>query len=42
MLSLLARIVDRLRPRDGWAPLLLTLVALLCLPAALIQQSDAA
>ena len=42
MAALLARIVNRLRPRDGWAPFLLTLVALLCLPAALIQQSSGA
>ena len=42
MASLLARIVNRLRPRDGWAPFLLTLVALLCLPAVLIQQGSGA
>ena len=40
MASLLARIVNRLRPRDGWGPFLLTLVALLCLPAILIQQGS--
>ena len=35
MPSLLARTINWLRPRDGWAPFLLTLTALLCQPAAL-------
>jgi transglutaminase-like putative cysteine protease len=42
MAALFGRIFNRLRPRDGWAPFLLTLVALLCLPAALIQQGNGA
>jgi transglutaminase-like putative cysteine protease len=40
MASLLARLISRFRPRDGWLPLLLILTALLCLPAALSVQGD--
>ena len=39
MLSLLIRAVNRCRPRDGWALLLLSLTALLCPAGALIATS---
>ncbi len=40
MAPFLVQVLNRLRPRDGWAPLLLTLIALLCPPAALLTDSD--
>ncbi|NIV33458.1 MAG: hypothetical protein GWN58_29625, partial [Anaerolineae bacterium] len=40
MPSLLAKVINWLRPRDGWAPFLLTLAALLCQPAALSAGGD--
>jgi transglutaminase-like putative cysteine protease len=36
------RLARRFRPREGWAPLLLALVALLCPPAALLALGDEA
>jgi transglutaminase-like putative cysteine protease len=42
MPSLLAAIVNRIRPSDGWATFLLSLGALLCLPAALMAQGNGA
>ena len=35
MAEILAWLLNRLRPREGWPPFLLTLIAVLCLPAAL-------
>jgi transglutaminase-like putative cysteine protease len=35
MVEILAWLVNRLRPREGWPPFLLVLIAVLCLPAAL-------
>ncbi len=40
MATLLARLINRLRPRDGWLPFLLTLVVLLCVPGALSVQGE--
>jgi transglutaminase-like putative cysteine protease len=40
MISLLLRLLHRWRPREGWAPLLLLVVAVLCLPAALYEERD--
>ncbi len=40
MATLLARLVHRLRPHEGWLPFLLTLVVLLCMPGALSMQGD--
>ncbi|MBC8448799.1 MAG: transglutaminase domain-containing protein [Chloroflexi bacterium] len=37
MLPLLLRLLRRIRPREGWLILLLSLVAVLCLPASLLQ-----
>lgn len=39
MASFLFRVLNRFRPREGWALFLLTLVALLCAPAALLQAA---
>ena len=39
MASLLIRALNRFRPREGWAPFLLTVAALLCPPAALLQAN---
>jgi len=38
--SLLTWFMNRFRPRNGWLSLLLTLTALLCLPASLSVQGD--
>ena len=40
MSALLARLVNRFRPREGWLPFLLALTALMCLPAALSVRGD--
>ncbi len=40
MLSLLIRFLNRFRPRDGWVPFFLTIGALFCPPAALIETND--
>jgi hypothetical protein len=40
MIPLLLRFADHFRPREGWIPLLLTLIAVLCLPATLAEASD--
>jgi transglutaminase-like putative cysteine protease len=40
MIPLLARLLNLLRPREGWAPLVLLLVAILCLPAAVFEEGD--
>jgi transglutaminase-like putative cysteine protease len=40
MMSLLARLLNRFRPREGWFPLTLVLVTVLCLPAALFEEGD--
>ncbi len=42
METLLAWLAGRFRPSRGWAPFLLTLVSLVCLPAALILVADKA
>ncbi len=42
MATLLAWLVNSLRPRGGWLPLLLTLVVLLCAPGALGVQGASA
>ncbi|MBN1660079.1 MAG: DUF4129 domain-containing protein [Anaerolineae bacterium] len=41
-MSLLIRLLRRLEPREGWLPFLLTLVAALCLPAALLESPSGA
>ncbi len=41
MSTLMIRLLDRFRPREGWALLLLALAALLCAPAAVLEASDA-
>ena len=41
MYELLAWLLRRFRPREGWAALLLTLAAALSLPAILLEDSDA-
>jgi hypothetical protein len=40
MLELVAQLLGRVRPREGWLPLLLTLLALLCVPAAMDSEQD--
>ena len=40
--SLLARLAGWLRPRGGWPPFLLTLAALLCMPAAMSVKGGSA
>jgi transglutaminase-like putative cysteine protease len=40
MASLLLKLLNHLRPREGWPPLLLLLVAVTCLPAALHSPGD--
>ncbi len=40
MISLLLRFLNRHRPREGWLPLILLLVATLCLPAALYEEGN--
>lgn len=40
MIPLLARLLKRFRPQEGWVPLVLLLVAVLCLPAALYEEGD--
>ena len=40
MISLLLRLLNRHRPREGWLPFILLLVAVLCLPAALHEEGD--
>ena len=40
MSAALAWLINRFRPREGWAPLLLLLVAVLSVPAALLGGSD--
>ena len=37
MLTLLLRLLKRIRPREGWLILLLCMMAVLCLPASLLQ-----
>ncbi|MGD2205836.1 MAG: DUF3488 and transglutaminase-like domain-containing protein [Anaerolineae bacterium] len=41
MLPFLLRLVNHFRPREGWPPLLLSLAALLCPPAAIVTDNKA-
>ena len=40
MAPLLARLLNRFRPQEGWLPTIVLLVAILCLPAALYSEGD--
>jgi len=40
VLPFVLRVLNRIRPREGWAPFLLTVVALLCAPAALLAANQ--
>ncbi|HEM47346.1 MAG TPA: hypothetical protein ENO23_09925, partial [Alphaproteobacteria bacterium] len=42
MLPLLIRVLRRLEPREGWVPFILTLLAALCLPLALLESPSGA
>ncbi len=41
MAELLVRLLARVQPREGWGQFLLTLTAVLCLPAALLSAQEA-